>query len=87
MAVTHVVHWTYDLRPTLVLKELFLESAARGMGVGTEPMAAVRQQAQSIDAARIQWTVLAGNTAAERFYSHLGGAADAQWCNWVMHLG
>ena len=34
MAVTYPIHWTYTLRPKLVLKELFVVEGARSMGVG-----------------------------------------------------
>ena len=41
MAVVYTIPWTYTLRPKVVLKELFVEEAARNMGAGRAPMAAV----------------------------------------------
>ncbi len=40
-AVVHTIAFTYDLRPTLVLKELYVDDAARGLGIGRALMAAV----------------------------------------------
>ncbi|WP_146747535.1 GNAT family N-acetyltransferase [Halomonas elongata] len=36
IAVYYIVPWTYDLKPVLVLKELFVSKGFRGLGVGGE---------------------------------------------------
>ena len=40
-AVIYVIPFTFDLRPTVVLKELFIEEAARGREFGHGLMSAV----------------------------------------------
>ena len=86
MAVTYPIQWTYTLRPKLVLKELFVDDAARNMGVGKVLMAAVTSHARSIGAAEVIWTVMCGNAVAEGFYRSLGGLPDRKWNNWTLSL-
>ena len=42
MAVHYVVPWTYDMRPDLVLKELFVIKDVRGLGIGAARPASSR---------------------------------------------
>lgn len=84
IAVHYVIPWTYDLKPTLVLKELFVEETARSSGAGAALIAALKRHAARIGALRINWTVLASNDAAKRFYRREGGSHDTIWEPWVM---
>ncbi len=86
MAVTYPIPWTYTLRPKLVLKELYVDEAARSMGVGKVLMDSVKAHARSINAAEIIWTVMTGNAAAEYFYRSLGASPDRKWNNWTLRL-
>ena len=86
MAVVYTIPWTYTLRPKVVLKELYVVEAARGMGAGKALMAAVTAHAKSIDAAELIWTVMDGNRAAEGFYRSLGAVPDLKWNNWSLNL-
>ena len=86
MAVTYPSHWTYTLRPKLVLKELFVAEAARNMGVGKALMASVTAHARSMGASEVIWTVMTGNADAESFYRSLGGLPDLKWNNWTLRL-
>ncbi|MCY3773285.1 MAG: GNAT family N-acetyltransferase [Gemmatimonadetes bacterium] len=86
MAVTYPIHWTYTLRPKLVLKELFVVEAARNMGAGKALMESVTSHAGSIGASEVIWTVMTGNAAAEKFYRGLGGNPDLKWNNWTLSL-
>lgn len=85
-AVTYWVRWTYTLAPTLVLKELYVESAVRGSGAGTELFDQVRRQAHDGDAGRIEWLVLPDNVAAKSFYRKRGGAPDHKWERWGLEV-
>lgn len=86
MAVVYTIPWTYTLRPKVVLKELFVVEAARDMGAGKALMAAVISHAESIGAAELNWTVMTGNSAAERCYRSLGASPDRKWNNWALSL-
>ena len=85
-AVVYVIPFTFDLRPTVVMKELFIESAARGRNFGHELMRAVIDYAASIDARLIRWQVLPDNEPARNFYRQLGARTDPDWENWFMDL-
>jgi GNAT superfamily N-acetyltransferase len=84
IAVHYVVPWTYDLKPTVVLKELFVEEGARSSGAGAALVAALKRHATAIGAPRVNWTVLAGNEPAKRFYRRQGGAPDDLWEPWTL---
>lgn len=85
MAVHHTIRWTYDRRPTLVLKELYVTDGWRGAGVGQALMRAVASHACAIGAPRLHWLVLPGNQMAMRFYRALGGEPDKAWQSWHMN--
>jgi GNAT superfamily N-acetyltransferase len=84
MAIIFVIPWTYTLRPRLVLKELYVHENARGRGVGHALMGSVKLYAKGIGADHIAWTVMLGNTVAEKFYTSLGGIPDKKWNNWIL---
>lgn len=86
MAVTYFVPYTFDLRPNLVLKELYVTDLARGQGVGAALFNTVRTQAAQAGCARINWTVLADNQAAGEFYHRQGGQVDSKWRGWTLPL-
>ena len=78
MAVVYTIPWTYTLRPKVVLKELFVEEAARNSGAGKALMAAVISHAESIGAAELIWTVMDGNREAGGFLPIPGRLAGPQ---------
>lgn len=85
-AVIYVIPYTFDLRPTVVLKELFIDEAARGRNFGHGLMNAVIEHAHSLNARLIRWQVLPDNEPAKRFYRQHGAAMDADWENWFIEL-
>jgi ribosomal protein S18 acetylase RimI-like enzyme len=86
-ALAYSIPFTFDLRPTVVLKELFVDEAARGSELGSELFQAVIRYACLIDARLIRWQVLPENDAAKRFYRRQGGEEDTAWENWVLDVG
>lgn len=84
MVVLYRIPWTYDLRPTLVMKELFVRDDARGRGVGQALLKRAAARAREIDCPRLIWTVLPSNTAAKRFYSAAGATQDLDWEHWQL---
>lgn len=85
-AVTYTIPFTFDLRPTVVLKELFVESHCRNTGMGSALMTAVIERARSMNARLLRWQVLPGNDNAKMFYTKFGGDKDREWDEWVMEL-
>ena len=85
-AVVYLVPYTFDLRPSLVLKELYVGPTLRGTGIGHALMAAVLACAQERGCARLKWDVLPGNTRAQAFYRSVGGAPDSAWESWIRVL-
>jgi ribosomal protein S18 acetylase RimI-like enzyme len=85
-ALVYSIPFTFDLRPTVVLKELFVDESARSRELGSDLFQAVIRYARSIDARLIRWQVLPSNEAAKRFYRRLGGESDANWESWVLDL-
>jgi GNAT superfamily N-acetyltransferase len=76
--------FTYDLKPMLTLKELYVAPEARGRGVGKALMRAVGVRATVVSAGRLRWDVLPGNDRAEAFYQVLGGRRVDEWIAYVM---
>jgi len=86
-AVVCVLPFTYDLRPTLILKELFVDDSGRSRGAGAAIMAAVVAHARGLGCGRLKWDVLPGNARAKSFYRRLGGQPDMAWEGWILPLG
>jgi diamine N-acetyltransferase len=85
-AVVYVIPFTFDLRPSVVLKELFIGEAARGRKFGHGLMDAVIDYARSINGRMIRWQVLPSNHPAKSFYSQFGAQVDDDWENWFIDL-
>ncbi len=85
-AVIYVAPFTFDLRPTVVLKELFIKREARARNLGGGLMTAVIEHARSLNARLIRWQVLPDNVSAKMFYRRYGGAVDAEWESWFIDL-
>lgn len=86
IAVHYKVPWTYDLKPVLVLKELFVSKHARALGAGRALLTQIEKHALAIDASRVVWTVLTDNVAAKQFYVKAGSQKDAVWELWGLEL-
>jgi GNAT superfamily N-acetyltransferase len=86
IAVHYQVPWTFDLRPVVTLKELFVAEEARGLGVGKALFRRVAAYASDIGATRVAWTVLPDNAAAKHFYTSAGGAPETAWEHWTLPL-
>ena len=83
-AVTVATPFTYDLRSTVTLKELFVRKGSRSRGIGEALFRVVASQAVAAGAGRLKWDVLAGNRRAERFYRALGGRRVRKWIPYAM---
>lgn len=86
IAVHYQIPWTYDLKPIVVLKELFVAEEARGSGMGEALFQRLVAHAKDIGASKLGWTVLDGNEGAIRFYERQGGTADMVWRPWLLRV-
>ena len=85
-AVCYQVGFTFTLKPTVVLKELYVSETARGSGVGKQLFEAIKYHAQNIGAGEIQWLVLPDNGRAKTFYRQHDGKLDTDWERWHLPL-
>ena len=85
-AVALLVPFTYDLRPTVRLKELYVTAPWRSQDLGRQLLAALAQWALKQSAGRLHWDVLAGNSRAEAFYRRLGGRPVEKWIAYEMNV-
>jgi GNAT superfamily N-acetyltransferase len=83
-AVALSIPFTHDLRPTVRLKELYVQEGQRCHGLGRELLAAVANWALARGAGRLHWDVLAGNRRAENFYRRQGGRPVSKWLAYEM---
>ncbi|HNP64258.1 MAG TPA: GNAT family N-acetyltransferase [Woeseiaceae bacterium] len=86
MAVYYFVPYTFDLRPDLILKELFVADTVRSAGVGGALMQRLTSRARAANCRRIKWLVLPDNVRAKKFYTSLGAKHDSSWETWTMQL-
>lgn len=83
-ALTLSIPFTYDLRPTVVLKELYVNAQYRSAGLGERLLKDVANWALYSGAGRLKWDVLAGNGLAEQFYQRHGGRRVDKWLAYEM---
>ncbi len=86
IAVHYQIPWTFDLKPVVVLKELFVAEDARGLGAGEALFQRLAAYAGEIGASKVAWTVLDGNERAMRFYDRQGGTPDIVWRPWFFRV-
>ena len=84
--VYYLVPFTYDLRPTLFIKELYVDETIRGQGVGKQLMQQAIQDAKEKGCGRLKWEVLSDNIRAQLFYQSLGAFYDERWQGFVLNL-
>lgn len=85
-AVLVEIAFTYDLRPDWRLKELYVTTPARQLGIGKALMETVIADARQHGCGRLKWDVLPDNSNAKQFYRQLGGDPVMDWEAWVLQL-
>jgi len=86
MLVCYLIPFTFDLRPTLFIKELYVAARYRGQNAGQQLFSAARALAEEHNCGRMKWDVLHDNTRAEQFYQQQGATADSQWKGYILAL-
>ncbi len=85
-AVTTETLFTYNLRPMITLKELFVEPEHRRQGLAHGLFKAVKTYAHSRGAVQMRWLVLPDNEAAKQMYARQGGKEDEKWALWYCEV-
>ena len=82
IAVWFLNYSTWTGKPGIYLEDLFVDDAARGLGVGKAMFKALAGEAERLGCARIDWAVLDWNTPAMDFYRAIGGRPQSGWQPW-----
>lgn len=73
-------------RPTIYMKELYVNEKYRGQKVGEQLMNALRNEAEANNCTQIKWTVAPWNEAGQRFYERLGANENKDWLNYEWNI-
>jgi drug/metabolite transporter (DMT)-like permease/ribosomal protein S18 acetylase RimI-like enzyme len=84
MLVYYFIPFTASARPTLFIKELFVDEAYRGQQLGEELMRAAAQAAVAHGCGAVRWAVAAWNEGGRRFYERLGAQANPVWIDYSL---
>ena len=84
--VYYLIPFTYDLKPTLFIKELFVDKSARGQKIGTKLMQRVIEDDKEKGCGRLKWDVLSDNITAQSFYKSFGAEHDTRWQGFVLKV-
>lgn len=79
IAIFHPTFSTFAGRPGLWLEDLYVRPECRGAGLGRAFLAHFLSIARERNCARVEWSVLDGNTPAIEFYEHLGATVLPDW--------
>ncbi len=70
---------TFLAQPGVYLEDLFVDPAARSLGIGSALMAALARIAVDRGCGRFEWSVLDWNAPALKFYRALGSESQSEW--------
>lgn len=84
MIVYYFLPFTATNRPSMYIKELFVDEKFRGNKIGELLMKAVAEEARNHDCISIKWTVAPWNEAGMRFYERLGAKQNTEWVNYEL---
>jgi GNAT superfamily N-acetyltransferase len=85
-AATYRLVYMDDLRPTLVLKGLYVDPAHRAKGIARRLMRAFAADAFELGCGRAHWFALVSNERAASFYAATGATPDQDWTRWRLDL-
>ena len=84
MIVYYFLPYTATNRPSMYIKELYVDEEFRGLKVGEMLMKAVAEEARRQDCYSIKWTVAPWNEGGMRFYERLGAKQTTEWINYEL---
>ena len=84
MIVYYFLPYTATNRPSMYIKELYVDEKLRGLKMGELLMKAVAEEAKKHDCFSIRWTVAPWNKDGMRFYERLGAKQNIEWVNYEL---
>ncbi len=84
--VYYEIPFTYDLKPTLFIKEFFIDKSSRAKGIGKQLMKLAISDAKKNGCGRMKWDVLSDNINAQSFYQSFGASYDTRWQGYVLEV-
>ncbi|WP_426482215.1 N-acetyltransferase family protein [Chryseobacterium sp. R2ACT005] len=79
MLVYYFLPYTAQNRPSIYLKELYVDENYRGQKIGEQLMKALRVEAEKNNCEEIKWTVAPWNKSGKKFYERLGANENTYW--------
>ncbi len=84
--VYYLIPFTYDLKPTLFIKELYVDESSRGKSMGKKLMQQAIIDAKEKGCGCMKWDVLSDNIQAQSFYQSFGASYDERWQGYVLEV-
>lgn len=86
MLVYYFLPYTAQNKPSIYMKELYVDENYRGHKIGEQLMNALRNEAVLLNCKQIKWTVAPWNEAGIKFYERLGAKENKEWLNYELDL-
>lgn len=86
MLVYYFLPYTAQNRPSIYMKELYVDENCRGQKIGEQLMNALKIEAEQNNCTHIKWTVAPWNEAGQRFYERLGANENKDWLNYEWNI-
>lgn len=86
MLVYYFLPYTAQNRPSIYLKELYVDPNYRGQKIGEQLMCALHREAENNNCGQIKWNVAQWNEAGKKFYERLGASENTEWLNYEWNV-
>ena len=82
IAVHYNIPFMHNLKPSLMLKWLYVDANQRGKNIGKRLLKGLAQYALNNGYKKFNWFVLGNNIDAQKFYQGIGAKPDDKWIRW-----
>jgi GNAT superfamily N-acetyltransferase len=79
MALYFYNYSTWRAKAGIYLEDLFVRETSRGKGYGQRLLGELAKECVTMDAGRLEWSVLKWNTPSIQFYERIGAKALTEW--------
>lgn len=84
IAVYYIIPFMHNLKPSLMLKWLYVDANHRGKSIGKNLLKNLAKYALNNGYIKFNWFVLSNNVDAQKFYSSIGAKPDDKWIRWTI---